>query len=170
VDLFVQAALRLAPLFPRAYFILAGDAPSAYAWYKQDVLADARPLLQRERFFAPGWLADMPAFYRTLDVLVLPSRVEGFGLAAAEASAAGVPVVRTASGGHAETTRDGKTGFVVPVDDLAALEQRLRQLLADAALRSRMGEAARTYALTHFDLARFVSALTDALFHTASLH
>lgn len=168
-DLFVEVALRLAPAYPQVHFILAGDAPSAYAKYKQELLDSVKPLLQAGRFHAPGWLADMPALYRTLDILVLPSRIEGFGLVAAEAGAAGVPVVRTASGGHSETTLDGETGFVVPIDDLDALVQRLHRLLVDEALRVKMGAAAREYALAHFDLDHFVSALTAALFHTASL-
>ncbi len=163
VDLFVDAALRLARDFPDAHFLLAGDAPDAYQDFKRAMLALARPLIDAGRFHAPGWIADMPAFYRTLDVLALPSRIEGFGLVIIEAAAAGVPVVRSASGGHTETTLDGETGFVVPVDDLDALTKRLAQLLSDDALRKRMGEAARAYALAHFSLDRFVDALTEAL-------
>ena len=167
VGLFVDAALRLAFRHEGVHFILAGDAPSAYASYKQKALERAEPLRAAGRFHAPGWLADMPALLRSLDILALPSRVEGFGLVVAEASAAGVPCVRTASGGHGETTRDGETGFVIPVDDLDALLERLERLISDAALRRRLGIAARQYALNHFDLDRFVTALTAALVHTA---
>lgn len=167
VDLFVQAALQLATAHPRAHFILAGDAPSAYADFKQTILTAAQPIIDQNRFHAPGWLADMPAFYRSIDVLALPSRVEGFGLVVIEAAAAGVPAVRSASGGHTETTLDGETGFVIPIDDLDALIDRLSRLLADGALRQRMGRAARAYALAHFGIDRFVDALTQALLLTA---
>ena len=163
VDLFVEAALRLARDFPDAHFLLAGDAPEAYQDFKRTMLAQARSLIDGGRFHAPGWIADMPAFYRTLDVLALPSRIEGFGLVIIEAAAAGVPAVRSASGGHTETTLDGETGFVVPIDDLDALTDRLARLLADDVLRKRMGEAARAYALAHFSLDHFVDALTEAL-------
>ena len=163
VDLFVEAALRLTRFHPRAHFILAGDAPTAHTDFRREILARAQPLIEAGRFHALGWLADMPAFYRTIDILVLPSRIEGFGLAVIEAAAAGVPAVRSASGGHTESTIDGETGFVVPVDDLDALTDRLARLLADDVLRKRMGEAARAYALTHFSLDHFVDALTEAL-------
>ena len=111
----------------------------------------------------------MPALYRSLDLLALPSRVEGFGLVVAEAAAAGVPCVRTDSGGHSETVIDGKTGFVVPIDDLDAFSDRLDRLLVDADLRQRMGHAAREHALAHFTLDRFTDALTDALISTHDL-
>ncbi len=166
VDLFVQAALRLAERFPQAYFLLAGDAPDAYADYKKQVLAAARPLIERNRFKAAGWQAHMPIFYRTIDILAMPSRVEGFGLAVVEAAAAGVPAVRSASGGHTETTIAGETGFVVPVDDLDALTERLAWLLAHPQQRRRMGEAAKAHVFRHFDLPRFVAALGDALLKT----
>jgi len=167
LDLFVDAALRLAQDFPDVHFLLAGDAPDAYQSFKQRVLNQARPLIDAGRFHAPGWVADMPAFYRTLDILTLPSRVEGFGLVIIEAAAAGVPAVRSASGGHTETTLDGVTGFVVPIDDLNALTARLTQLLADASLRQRMGQAAKAYALANFSVHRFVDALTQTLVEMA---
>jgi len=105
----------------------------------------------------------MPAFYRTLDILALPSRIEGFGLVIIEAAVAGVPAVRSNSGGYTETTIDGETGYVVPIDDSDALTDRLARLLADDTLRQRMGEAARAYALANFGIQRFVNALTDEL-------
>ncbi|NOX60491.1 MAG: glycosyltransferase family 4 protein [Chloroflexi bacterium] len=166
-DLFVQAALRLAPRHPLVHFVLAGDAPEAFLDFKREVLAAAEPLMGSGRFHVLGWLSDMAAFYRTLDVLCLPSRVEGFGLVVAEAAAAGVPVVRTATAGHSETTIDGETGFVVPIDDVDALTERLDLLLGDPALRERMGRCARLYAQAHFSLERFVSALTEALYIAA---
>ncbi len=167
VDLFVQAALRLAERYPQTHFIVAGDAPADSDGFRQETFARAEPLQSSCRFHAPGYVADMPAFYRTLDVLALPSRAEGFGLVVAEAGAAGVPCVRTATGGHTETTVEGKTGYVVPVDDLEALVDRLDRLVADPELRRRLGNAARDHALAHFSEERFVSALTAALMQTA---
>ncbi len=168
VDLFVDAALTLAVRFPDLHFLLAGDAPQDGLAFKQQILAQAAPLLNAGRLHAPGYIDDMPAFYRTLDVLALPSRAEGFGLVVAEAGAAGVPCVRTATGGHTETTVEGVTGFVVPVDDLDALVDRLERLVAEPELRRAQGAAAREYALSQFDEGRFVPALTEALMRTAA--
>lgn len=167
VDLFAQAVLRLAERHPTTHFLVAGDAPDDYVWFKQQVLVIVGPLMESGRFHAPGYVADMPAFYRTLDVLALPSRVEGFGLVVAEAGAAGVPCVRTATGGATETTVEGETGYVVPVDDLETLIDRLDRLLSNPEQRRRMGTAARDHAVAHFGEDRFVSALTAALLQTA---
>ena len=166
VDLFAQAALALAERHPNTHFLLAGDAPADAIAYKEQILATVRPLTEQGRFHAPGWLADTPALYRTLDLLTLPSRVEGFGLVVAEAGAVGVPAVRTATGGHTETTIEGVSGYVVPIDDLGALIQRLDDLLADPDRRRYMGQAARDHAIAHFSLDRFTTSLTSALLRT----
>lgn len=74
-------------------------------------------------------------------VFVLPSRFEGFGIAAAEAMAAGVPVVATSVGSLPEVVGDG--GVLVPADDPGALATALEVLLSDPERRRRLGEAAR---------------------------
>jgi phosphatidylinositol alpha-1,6-mannosyltransferase len=74
---------------------------------------------------------------------------EGFGIVFLEAAAAGVPAVAGRSGGSHEAVVDGETGFVVSgraLDVRAAIEA----LLADDALRARMGDAARRRAVAEF--------------------
>ena len=74
-----------------------------------------------DTLIGPGLLEidpeDMPALMAEHDVLLVPSADEGFGLAAAEATAAGRWVVAAAAGGLAETVRDGITGTLVADDD-----------------------------------------------------
>jgi glycosyltransferase involved in cell wall biosynthesis len=76
-------------------------------------------------------------------VALLPSRAESFGLAIAEAQAAGVPVVSYRAGAVPEVVEDGVTGLLCPIGDTEALAQALARLLGDPVLRRRMGEAAR---------------------------
>jgi glycosyltransferase involved in cell wall biosynthesis len=76
-------------------------------------------------------------------VVVCPSRREGFGLACAEAMAHGRPVVATAVGGLAELVVDGETGILVEPGDPEALRAAIDRLLADPALRRKLGEAGR---------------------------
>ena len=99
------------------------------------------------------WLAqpaDLAALYRSAHVLVAPSRLEGFGLAAVEAQACGLPVVAAAVPGLCDTVRHGQTGFLVPGDDIAAYVNAIRTLADDAALRQQMGEQARQWVCEHF--------------------
>lgn len=88
-----------------------------------------------------GFRHDVPAVLKALDALVLPSRSEAFGMVAAEALAAGVPVVASRVGGIPEVVRDGVDGILVPPRDPAALAAALIALARDPVARRRMGES-----------------------------
>jgi L-malate glycosyltransferase len=100
-----------------------------------------------------GWLRheDVPAFLNELDVFVLPSTWEGFGVAAAEASAAGLPVVATNVYGIPDVVRDGQTGLLTPPKDPGALARAIGRLVEDPRLRARMGAAGHEYVARHYD-------------------
>jgi colanic acid/amylovoran biosynthesis glycosyltransferase len=94
-------------------------------------------------FVAPGALGP---WYERAAVVAVPSRREGYGVVAREAMAWGRPVVATSVGGLTDAIADGETGVLVPVGDVAALRAALERLLGDAALRVRLGAAAREHA------------------------
>ncbi|MBS1872123.1 MAG: N-acetyl-alpha-D-glucosaminyl L-malate synthase BshA [Acidobacteria bacterium] len=83
-------------------------------------------------------------------ILLMPSELEAFGLAALEAMACGLPPVATACGGVPELVADGVTGFLEPVGDVEAQARRVVQLLTDEALYRAMAQAARHDAVTRF--------------------
>lgn len=85
------------------------------------------------------------------DLLCLPSYREGFGNVVIEAAAMGLPAVGTAISGLRDAIEDGVTGVLVAPKDAHALATALEAMLADDALRTRMGEAARQRALCLFD-------------------
>jgi N-acetyl-alpha-D-glucosaminyl L-malate synthase BshA len=93
---------------------------------------------------------------RLADVLLMPSEMESFGLAALEAMACGVPAVGTRVGGVPELITDGEDGFLEAVGDVAAQAARVVQLTTDAVLRERMGAAARRTATTRFCTDRII--------------
>ena len=97
-------------------------------------------------FVGPSMLG--PYFERAA-VVVCPSRREGYGVVAREAMAYGRPVVASAVGGLCEAVEDGVTGLLVPPRDPVALRAALELLLADRALRDRLGEAARAWSRDH---------------------
>jgi glycosyltransferase involved in cell wall biosynthesis len=86
---------------------------------------------------------DVRELMRCIDLLVLPSREESFGLVLVEAGAFGKPVIATRTQGPTEIVADGETGYLVEVDDDAQLADRIAALLGDEAERRRMGAAAR---------------------------
>lgn len=86
---------------------------------------------------------DMPQFYNSGDMLVLPSLLEGFPMTILEAMACGLPVVASNVGDVAELVQDGVTGFLLDRGDYEALADRINLLLGDGALRERMSQNAR---------------------------
>jgi glycosyltransferase involved in cell wall biosynthesis len=118
----LEAAARLIPAFPDLYFSIAGEGP-------------LRRLLERriselglgKRFRLPGFTADMPAYFHSLDVYAHPSKLEGLGSAVIEAMACGRPVVAAASGGIPEIVLGH--GILVPPQDPEALAGGLETLL-----------------------------------------
>ena len=112
--------------------------------------------------------------YREADVLVLPSRLEAYGMVVTEALAAGLPVIAAAVGGVPEAlgrTADGLPGVLVPPGDAAALGAALAAWLGDADLRDRLRRAARERrrALEGWEAtARAVAAALSLLPSTAS--
>lgn len=87
--------------------------------------------------------AGLVAAYQSCDILLFPSRLEGFGIAPAEALACGRPVVTTNASALPEVVDDGKSGFLVPRDDVAGYAEAVRALGEDAGLRRRFGEFGR---------------------------
>jgi glycosyltransferase involved in cell wall biosynthesis len=96
---------------------------------------------------------EVPKYLRLGDVFVLPTRhQEGLPFSLIEASCCGLPMVASEIGGVAEIVQEGANGFLVPPGDERALAGRIAALLADGALRERMGSEARRLARERFSL------------------
>jgi rhamnosyl/mannosyltransferase len=117
----------------------------------------------------PGHIDDdeLPAYFEACDVFCMPStvRAEAYGVAIVEAMMLGKPVVAThiPGSGVPWVNVDGLTGFNVPVGDAGALASALKRLLADPALRQRLGAAARSRYVAEFG-AEHMTARTIELY------
>jgi glycosyltransferase involved in cell wall biosynthesis len=110
-----------------------------------------------------GYRSDVPRVMRALDVLVLPSLLEGAPNVVLEAMAAGRAVVATAVSGTPELVDEGRTGLLVPPGDPDALATAIVRLVGDPAQRERMGEAGRAAAAERFRMDAMLDAY-EALF------
>lgn len=123
--------------------VVTGDGPERAALRSR--LDDRHVLLGAVDY------AHMPALYRELDLLVLPSHTEGLPRVVLEAQASGTPVVATAVGGVPEVVEDGETGVLVPPRAPAELADGIDGLLADPDARVAMSAAARDRVVDAFD-------------------
>lgn len=128
-DVAMEAFANLRDRMPCLRMILAGEGgPSA--------APDARLIL-------PGFVANRKEFFAALDLFIMPSRSEGWGLAAAEALAHGVPVVASNTGGLASIVEPGRTGWLVAPGDARALAIAIEEAASAPQLLKEMSAKAR---------------------------
>ncbi len=99
-----------------------------------------------------GFRDDLPAVLGCLDLLVHPADMEGLGVSLLQASAARVPIIATRAGGMPEAVRDGLNGRLIEPGDVAGLAAAMNELLDDARLRERMGQAGRQLVMDEFSI------------------
>jgi glycosyltransferase involved in cell wall biosynthesis len=126
-------------------------------------LAHELGLDRRVRFV--GHQRDVWPWLAALDVFVLSSDWEGMSNALLEAMVARLPVVATATGGTLDVVVDGKTGFLVPPGDPAALARALGKLVSDRDLRDEMGQAGRQRVIESFSADQMVQR-TERLYES----
>ena len=163
--LFFRAAARVLERFPRTRLLLVGDelygGMHGSDEYKRAVLELVDRLGLRSHCIFAGNQDAVERFYPACDLTVMSSHFEGTANAVLESLACGVPVVATAVSDTAMILPDGRAGYVVPPDDDCAMSDRICALLGDAALRSRMGQAARRWILQEFSSDRLAAKTAD---------
>jgi len=151
-EVFLDMARRLVGECPKARFLVVGDVSNETERpYKEHLQRLGADLMREGKLVFAGWRDDMPQVYAAIDVLILASSIgEGLPLVVLEAMATGKPVVRTAAAGAGEQVVPGETGYVVPVDDAAALADALKRLVKEPERRRRMGARSRERATVLF--------------------
>jgi len=157
---FLDAARLLAesaPGLPVRWYVVGGPIYQTAAQFTEEELrAAAADRGLRDRVGFVPFRQEPAGVYRGLDVVVHASTLpEPFGLTVVEAMACGRAVVVSAAGGAAELFTDGRDGLGVAPGDAAGLAAAVRRLAEDAALRARLGAAARATAEARFDAAAY---------------
>ncbi len=157
IDLLLGAIPQVLATHPSVRFVLLGahDLPGEHGESYRDVfLREHAGAPWMDRVEMPGIVDDDELWdaYRRCDVFVAPSRFESFGLVYVEAMMAGRPVVALDAGAAPEVVVAGATGELVEAD-ADALAAAISALLADPALRHRMGAAGRRRFEEHYSAA-----------------
>ncbi|WP_336986961.1 glycosyltransferase family 4 protein [Altererythrobacter aquiaggeris] len=152
-ELVVQLAEQLGP---KAHLTVIGAAPE--------------PGIKLPSCEAKGRISrsELRSAYQQADFLVLPSHMEGFGYAAAEAMACGTPVICTVGGAVAEIAHPGQAAIVIEPDRLYDTAQAITRLAADSATYTAMRRAARSIAEADLDDKRWLDEMEQAVMNAAS--
>jgi glycosyltransferase involved in cell wall biosynthesis len=146
VDILIEAAAQ-ALQQSNAHLLLLGEVRDPR------VKALAKQFPDPSKIHLAGFRSDAAALLGACDIAVVPSRErEGLPKAAIEAMAQAVPVIVSDVGGLPELVQDQKCGLVVPAGDVQALCAALVELSEDAALRTRLGQAAQARIAADFSL------------------
>jgi sugar transferase (PEP-CTERM/EpsH1 system associated) len=140
----------------RARLVYIGDGA-----LRAQLEAEATRLGVREACWFAGSRDDVAQLLRAFDLFVLPSLNEGISNTILEAMASGLPVVATQVGGNAELVEEGVTGSLCAPASPEALADAMRPYLADPALGTRQGAAARARVMQRFSMERMVQQYTD---------
>jgi glycosyltransferase involved in cell wall biosynthesis len=130
---------------PEARLVLCGVGP-----LRDAVLERASRMRCAKAVVYAGLRDDVPRLFAASDVLLFPSRDEGFGLVALEANAAGIPVVGSRVDGLEEAVEDGKTALLLPLHDVIGMSEATLELLRSPDLARTLGTAGRDRAATEF--------------------
>jgi len=158
-EVLLQAAATLLGTHPHLRFLIAGDGPRRTTL---QALADALGISDRVVFL--GHQEDIPSLLAQADAFVLPSRSEAFPNGAIEAMAAGLPVVASAVGGLLDLIEPGRTGLLVPPDDVRALTEAIGGLVSAPARAAALGAAARDEVVRRYSFERMVRSFEDLYF------
>jgi len=147
----LDTAVEALTLLPEARLVVAGYGPLI-----PDLRQQAAELGVEDRVEFLGWVAPpaIASWMAKATVVLVPSRVEGFGLVALEAALASRPVVASRVGGLPEVVLDGETGLLTTPRDASAMAAAVRRLLDDRQLAEQLGRNGRQRALECFSASR----------------
>jgi D-inositol-3-phosphate glycosyltransferase len=129
---------------PDALLLIVGGASGSEGGTELErahQLVDELGLHDQVRFVPPQPHHILSTYYRSADVVVVPSRSESFGLVALEAAACGIPVVASAVGGLLSLVDDGETGFLIPDRDPIRFAKAIGRILDEPVLAESMSAA-----------------------------
>ena len=151
IEYFLDAAATVASRFPDVRFLIVGDGAN-----RSELQERSQKLGLDQRVVFTGFRTDVPDLLSEATLSVLPSLSEGLSNSLLESMAAGVPVIAANVGGNPEIIEHGVSGLLVPPRDAAALAGAMSNLLADADLTSRLGQAGRQRVSELFSVERSV--------------
>jgi glycosyltransferase involved in cell wall biosynthesis len=147
VDVLLRAVQPVLQRYASLALVIAGDGPMRV---ELEDLATNLGIRRRTLFLGSQGAIEVAGLLRDCELLVVPSRMESFGIVILEAMACKRPVVASAIGGIPEIIDDGVNGILVAPEDSRALQEGVERVLADADLRTALAENGHTTLMERF--------------------
>jgi glycosyltransferase involved in cell wall biosynthesis len=154
----LEALVEIRKKIPDIHCLIVGEGDVSYSKMLFEIVK-TESLSQNVTF--AGFQRDIAAHIAAMDIFVLPSVLEGFGIVLLEAMIMGKPVVATTAGGIPEVVEDHVTGLLVAPRDHGALAEKILYLLENSSMRKKFGGAGRARVLERFSLESTVSQLQN---------
>ena len=139
----IQAFVDLSEKYPLLYLLLVGPHEDKKSEYDPQIIS---ALARQKRILSVGYQDSPEEYMSAMDLFVLPSYREGFGIVNIEASAMALPVISTDIPGPRDSIINGQTGILVPVQSINPLREAIETLYNKPILRKDMGWAGRQWA------------------------
>lgn len=144
--------------------VIGGDDDGSYAGEKARIKQKTKSFALEDDIFFPGWIKDKNKFFEMIDIFVLPSVLEPFGIVLLEAMMHSKPIVSSDAEGPAEIFAGTKAALLYPRESPARLAEQLKMVLADTSLAEDM--ARNGYQLVN---ARYIASQAGAKLRNAVL-
>jgi glycosyltransferase involved in cell wall biosynthesis len=151
-EYFVKASPKISTKFSRTKILLVGDGP-----LRDELEALAAELKMKEHIIFTGFRSDIRDILSAIDVLVVPSLLEGFPMITLEGMAMAKPIIATGIDGIKEQIVDGESGILIPPRDPDAIAEAILQLSTDKKLAQNLGLEGRRRVENEFTVERMVS-------------
>ena len=135
---------------------IAGDGPERP---RLELLAERLKISDKVEWLGAIPNALVATFYKTLDVVVVPSRQESFGVTAVEGSACGLPIIASRVGGLPEVVIDKETGILIEPGNIEELTAAMEYMMFNPIERQQMGQSGRQLVLKHYNWKENVSQM-----------
>jgi glycosyltransferase involved in cell wall biosynthesis len=151
-EYFLQSIPALIEDIPKVRFMLVGEGP-----LRQELERLAISLGIRDRLVFAGYRSDIRDMMAAMDVVVIPSVLEGFPMVTLEAMAMEKPIVATSTDGIMEQITNGKEGLLVAPKSPPALAQAVKRLVDDPGYARSLGINARAKVVRDFSVHRMIT-------------
>jgi glycosyltransferase involved in cell wall biosynthesis len=150
----IEAVPEVSKEYPDAKFLIVGEGP-----LKSKLKVKSEKLRVEDKVIFTGFRTDIKDILSAIDILVIPSLLEGFPMITLEAMAMEKPIIATNIDGITEQITDGTNGILIPPKDPSAIAQAIIRLINDRESGRKLGLAARKKVEQEFSVEKMVSKI-----------